>query len=458
MVEAIYRFPNDFLWGTATAAHHVEGDLTNSWSVWEDQGGHTFQNQRHGRACEWRFGRWREDADRMVELNNNTHRLSVEWSRIQPHEDTWDEDVLAQYAEMLQGLLDRGIEPMVTLHHFTNPVWVENDGGWLNPRTVDRFIKFTEVVVNALGDKVRFWCTINEPMVYALQAYLVGFFNPGIKNPWRMFDCAELLLRAHAGAYYAIKEKYPQARVSIAKHIVAMEGANPRLINNRLVATPHYIFNVAFIEAMMSGEVRFPLRRKVNIPDLIGTADYMGLNFYQRYRVSLAPFSPKTYFFKQTPDPDSPPPPPLWGEIYPQGIYSTIMWMWKLTHLPIYITETGTPDIGDEVRRWYIARVLHGIWRAINFNVPVKGIYYWSLVDSFEWTAAYNPQFRFGLYEMNFETQARTARPSAHFYSEICKAKGLSAEMVRQYAPTVEKLLFPGEPGESRINLAMRSY
>ncbi|NJL96107.1 MAG: glycoside hydrolase family 1 protein [Anaerolineae bacterium] len=224
MSETFFRFPDDFLWGTATAAHHVEGDLTNSWSVWEDAGGHVYQNQRHGRACEWRFGRWQEDADRMVALNNNTHRLSVEWSRIQPAPNAWDEDALGQYSEMIDGLLARGIEPMVSLHHFTNPVWLEEQGGWLNPKTVDHFLKFTEVVLGALGDRVRLWCTFNEPMVYAVQAFLVGFFNPGKRNPWRMYDCAELMLRAHAGAYPIIKGKNPAAQVGVAKHIVAMEG------------------------------------------------------------------------------------------------------------------------------------------------------------------------------------------------------------------------------------------
>jgi len=212
MVDALYRFPSNFLWGTATAAHHVEGDLTNSWSAWEDEGGHVWDNQKAGRACEWRFGRWREDFDRIAELNNNSHRLSVEWSRIQPDENTWDDEALAEYSEMIDGLLERGIQPMVTLHHFTNPLWIENDNGWLNPKTVDRFVRFTEVVMDALGDRVKLWCTFNEPMVYAVQAYLVAYFSPGRRNPWRMYDCAELMLRAHAAAYRVIKQKIQRLR------------------------------------------------------------------------------------------------------------------------------------------------------------------------------------------------------------------------------------------------------
>lgn len=444
MVEGIYRFPTDFLWGTATAAHHVEGDLTNSWSAWEDAGGHVYQNQRHGRACEWRFGRWREDFQRMSDLNTNTHRLSVEWSRIQPQPDTWDDEALEQYSAMIDDLLARGIVPMVTLHHFTNPLWIENAGGWLNPKTVEHFTRFTERVLDVLGERVIFWCTFNEPMVYAVQAYLVGFFSPGGKNPWKMYTCAEMLLRAHAAAYQVIKAKNPAAQVGVAKHIVAFEAAPPKLINGRLTGLPRKVFNQAFVDALISGVLEFPARRRVMLPDLAGTSDYIGLNFYQRYRVAFKPLALRSGFITQIPDPNSPPPPPLWGEIYPQGLYDVIMRMYKQTHLPIYITETGTPDIGDEVRRWYIAQAVHAIWRAINFNIPVKGLYYWSLVDSFEWTAGYNPQFRFGLYEMDFESQARTKRPSGDFYGEICAAGGLSAEMLRRYTPELESRLFQG--------------
>jgi beta-glucosidase len=452
MADGIYRFPNDFLWGTATAAHHVEGELTNSWSVWEDAGGHVFENQKHGRACEWRFGRWREDFQRMSDLNTNTHRLSVEWSRIQPSPDTWDDEALAQYSEWIDDLRSRGIEPMVSLHHFTNPVWVEEQGGWLNPKTVDLFARFTERVLKVLGDRVTLWCTFNEPMVYAVQAYLVGFFNPGVKNPWKMYLCAELLLRAHAAAYQVIKSVNPEAKVGVAKHILAFEAAPPRFLNQILVGLPTQVFNNAFVEALVSGELSFPGRRKTIIPDLAGTSDYLGVNFYQRYRVGFTP-DPRFMFVNQFPDPDSPEPPPLWGEIYPQGIFNVINQMYKMTHLPLYITETGTPDIGDEIRRWYIAQVVHGIWKAINFNIPVKGLYFWSLLDSFEWTAGYDPRFSFGLYKVNFETQERTKRPSGDFYGEICAAKGLSGDMVRRYVPQLEETLFPGSPGLSKVTL-----
>ncbi|NJL96106.1 MAG: glycoside hydrolase family 1 protein [Anaerolineae bacterium] len=219
---------------------------------------------------------------------------------------------------------------------------------------------------------------------------------------------------------------------------------------------PHRIFNSAFLEALVSGEIRFPMRKPVFVPELIGTSDYIGLNFYQRYRVALAPLSPGTFFLQQIPDPSSPQPPPLWGEIYPQGIYDIISWIYSKMRLPIYITETGTPDIGDEVRRWYLVQMVHSVWRAINFNLPVRGLYYWSLVDSFEWTAGYNPQFRFGLYAMDFETQVRTARPSAALYADICAARGLSRAVVAQHVPGLVDQLFPLEAPAQEVRWAGR--
>jgi beta-glucosidase len=454
MAEAIFRFPKEFLWGTATAAHQVEGCNNNSWSHWENIGnGRFYPLQKHGLACDWWGGRWQEDFDRMRYLGNNTHRLSIEWSRIQPTADTLDEKAIVQYQAMLKGLRERNIRPMVTLHHFTNPMWLENEGGWLAASTVDRFVRWAEIAAEAFGDCVDLWCTINEPMVYALQAYLVAMFYPGRRNPWKMFRAAELLLRAHAGAYAAIKSRYPAAEVGLAKHLLIFEPLPPRFLNRFPINAIKRLFNLAFLEAMATGELRFPLRRRVVIPELAGKYDYIGINYYQRYRAGISPLSPHQLFLKQVPHADAPPSPPLWGEIHPQGLFPIIKTVWNLMRKPVYITETGTPDRGDDIRRWYIAQAVRSVWKAVNFNIPVKGIYYWTLMDNFEWTAGYNPDFRFGLYEVNFETQERTPRPSAEFYRAITLANGLSSDMVRDYVPYLLDELFPGRPGFAEVTL-----
>lgn len=450
MAEATLYFPSGFLWGTATAAHHVEGGMKNSWAHWEDmEPGVIYQNQKNGRACEWWEGRWAEDFDRMQYLGHNTHRLSIEWSRIQPEPNAIDENAIEKYRQMLQGLIDRGIQPMITLHHFTNPMWLEDEGGWLSYRTIDRFTRWTQIVIEAFGDYCKLWCTINEPMVYAVQAYLVGMFYPGGRNMAKLYRCTEILLRAHSAAYHMIKSVKPNAEVGFAKHIIKLDALQPRFINRIPIGLVNRIFNAAFTEAVVTGVLDLPFKKALTIPDLADSLDYAGLNFYQRYRGGFAPFSPKTLFLKQVPEPNAPYSPPMWGEIYPQGMFDVVMAFWKQTRKPIYITETGAPDRGDEVRRWYMARVLQSIWRAINFNVPVRGIYYWTLLDNFEWTAGYNPEFRFGLYETNFETQERIKRPSADFFREISQSNALSSNMVRQYAPEVYDILFPDEGGQT---------
>ncbi|RPJ01843.1 MAG: glycoside hydrolase family 1 protein, partial [Chloroflexi bacterium] len=185
-------FPVDFLWGVATAAHQVEGgDPPNNWTTWEQTPGHIFQDQRAGKACDWWGGRYEEDFDRAAELNLNALRLSVEWSRIEPTRGKFNSAALDHYNRVIAALRQRGMEPMVTLHHFTDPQWIVDLGGWTNPETVRRYERFARLIMDELGHGVRMWCTINEPMVYATQGYLIGQFPPGQRNLKRAYHVAE---------------------------------------------------------------------------------------------------------------------------------------------------------------------------------------------------------------------------------------------------------------------------
>ncbi|PJF39899.1 MAG: hypothetical protein CUN55_13415 [Phototrophicales bacterium] len=448
MARAIFQFPSDFLWGTATADHQVEGQSNDSWTYWENlQNNKVYQNQRAGLACDWWGGRWREDFERMSYLGHNTHRLSIAWSRIQPDAHSVDDSAIATYREWFQDLQTRNIRPMVTLHHFTNPMWFEEEGGWLSSKSVERFVRWAEIAVDAFGDYVDFWCTFNEPMVYVAQAYLVGFFYPGQRSLRKMFKAIEHILRAHAGAYQIIKAKQPQAQIGLAKHIVIFESIWPHFINQIPVRLIHQGFNMAVPRALASGELKMPLQRKIVIPELGGTYDYVGLNYYQRYKGGFSPMHPQTLFLTQKHGPDAPPAPEQWGEIYPQGLQKAVGWVWNTLRKPIYITETGAPATNDEIRQWYIIMILIRIWRVINGNIPIKGIYYWTLLDNFEWIAAYNPEFRFGLYEVDFETQVRTLRPSGALFRDITLANAITSEIIEHHAPQFYEGLFPGEAG-----------
>ncbi len=217
MAQATYHFPRGFLWGTATAAHQVEGNNTNNnWSAWEKQPGRIAQGQHAGLACDWWGGRWREDFDRAADAGQNAHRMSVEWSRIQPAPDRWDEAALDRYREMLRGLVERGMTPMVTLHHFSDPLWLVEQGGWENEQVTAHFEKFVSKVVEACQEYVNLWVTLNEPNVYAGNGYVTGDFPPGKHDLQASFRVMVNLVRAHAAAYHAIHKLQPQARVGLA--------------------------------------------------------------------------------------------------------------------------------------------------------------------------------------------------------------------------------------------------
>ena len=212
MALATFHFPKGFLWGTATASHQVEGNNTNNnWHYWEEEG-QIEPGLSCGLACDWWGGRWKEDFDRASEAGQNTHRLSIEWSRIQPALDRWDEEALDYYRQMLRGLVERGLTPMVTLHHFTDPLWLTFLGGWEYEPVVSLFEAYVRKVVEALGDYVNFWCTINEPNVYAVMGYIFGVFPPGKKDLGATFDVMTKLVRGHAAAYHAIKPTFRTLR------------------------------------------------------------------------------------------------------------------------------------------------------------------------------------------------------------------------------------------------------
>jgi len=173
------EFPKDFLWGAATSAYQVEGENSNSdWWEWEKRGR---GKEPSGQACR-HYELYKEDFDLAKSLNHNTHRLSVEWSRIEPQEGVFSDKELAHYQQVLTALRERNLKPLVTLHHFTNPVWFSRIGGWENKRSIDYFLRYTKRVVEALGNQVEYWMTINEPLVYAYHAYILGVWPPEKKS------------------------------------------------------------------------------------------------------------------------------------------------------------------------------------------------------------------------------------------------------------------------------------
>jgi len=217
----IFKFPRDFLWGAATSSHQVEGDnRNNDWWQWETEG-----RVKHlsGRACD-HYRLFKDDFKLAKELKHNAHRFSVEWSRIEPQEGVFDESALAHYAEVVSSLKSLNIEPVITLNHFTLPLWFYRKGGWLSKASDKRFASFADRTVRAIGHNVKYWLTINEPAVYAHASYLQGIWPPGHRSFRQAGDILIRLAKAHSLAYETIHSVYndlgwTKPRVGMAKNI-----------------------------------------------------------------------------------------------------------------------------------------------------------------------------------------------------------------------------------------------
>jgi beta-glucosidase len=442
--QVTHHFPRGFLWGTATAAHQVEGNNTNNqWWMWE-QAGHT--KGTSGLACDWWGGRWKEDFDRAAETGQNAHRLSVEWSRIQPTPDTWDEDALERYRAMLRGLKERGITPMVTLHHFTDPLWFYEMGCWEHKDAVKLFERFVRKTVEALKEYCTLWCTLNEPSGYVLNGYvgggLTGNFPPGKNNMRLAMQVQATLVRAHVAAYNAIHQIQPEARVGIATHYRSVVPHHAWSPLDKLLAKNAFNFvNSGFPMALARGYIRTVLGT-IRIPEAVGTQDYFGFNYYTRNRVTFDLRYVETFFSKALYPKDADLSDLDFAANEPEGMFEGLKWITRMfPNLPIIVSENGVADAEDKLRPRYMAQHIYQMWRAVNFNFPIKGYFHWSLTDNFEWDHGWD--LRFGLWALDENTQKRTKRPSADLYAEICKENGLSSEMVQKYCPEVFNTLFP---------------
>ena len=439
MIDATFHFPRGFLWGCATASHQVEGNNTNNqWWQWE-QTGHT--NGTSGRACDWWGGRWREDFDRAAEGHENAQRISVEWSRIEPEPGKWDEEALDRYRNMLRGLHERGMTAFVTLHHFTDPLWLSERGGWEAEDIVALFERFVRKTVEALKEYCTLWCTINEPNGYALLGYAEGTFPPGMHDVRRGIRVEASMLRGHAAAYRAIHEIQREARVGYALHYRPQVARSRWPLDRLMRSVRDTGVNMAFPSAISTGVMRSPVGN-LRVPEAKGTQDYMGLNYYTQDTVSFSLLEWHRLFSHAAYPAGADLSPTKFIANIPTAFYDALKWIVRsYPDLPIIVAENGVESEDDEIRPRYIAQHVHQMWRAVNFNWPIKAYFHWSLVDNFEWERGWSQ--RFGLYALDPATQKRTKRPSADLYAEICEENGLSAAMVRKYCPEVVDKIFP---------------
>jgi beta-glucosidase len=392
-VSAPARFPQGFLWGTATAAHQVEGgNWNNDWWAWEHTAGSACQ-EPSGDACD-HWHRWPEDVALVADLGFGAYRFSLEWSRIEPEEGEWSRVALDHYRAMCLGCRERGIEPIVTFHHFTTPRWLAARGGWTVPATADAFARFCERAARHLGDAMARACTINEPNIVATFGHLHGVFPPGERD-------ADLRRRAN--------------EVFVAAHrrgVAAIRGAAPGVPVGLTLAMSDY-------QAVDGGEAVRDLERR-DMEDVFlaatGGDDFVGVQTYTRLRVGPDGL--------RSPEPGVPLT-QMGYEFWPEALGATIRRAWAVTEgrVPVLVTENGigTADDGDRVR--YVERALRGVLDCLSDGIDVRGYVHWSLLDNFEWAFGYGPTF--GLVAVDRTTQVRTPKPSARWLGGIARANAL---------------------------------
>ena len=394
-----------FYWGAATASYQVEGGIENcDWALAAAEG----KVPPAGRLAD-HYHRFEQDFDIAVELGHNAHRFSIEWARIEPEEGEFNERELEHYKAVVHALRDRGLEPFVTLWHFTLPKWFAKKGGFAHPDAPEIFARYCRVVIEALGDSVRFYATINEPNVYATHGYLYGAWPPfkRARVGWKKigkedgtsektgavarfshlldyFTVERQLVQAHIAAYNAIKEVRPNALVSVVKHV-------------------HYFSHDGKWHHRLMAKLASYFQTDRYLNRMIAYSDMIGLNYYRNTRFG------ETRDFLRT-DMD-------WKAL-PSGIYGALMQLKKFNK-PVFVAEAGLADEDDDLRGQYISVQVQAMQRAMDAGVDVRGHMYWSLLDNYEW--ALGTEKRFGLVEIDYDTLERHIRPSAYVYKEIIK-------------------------------------
>ncbi len=420
-----FRFPDDFELGVASAATQIEGgDANNSWYDWccaghIKDGSSTLNANDH-------YNRWQEDLDLMVSLGIRHCRFGVEWSRIEPEEGRFDEDALAHYRTEIQAMVDAGVRPLLTLHHFTNPRWFEAMDAFENKRSVELYLRFAEKVVRAVGDLVSEYITINEPNVYTLNGYFGGGWPPGKTSLGAYRTVLTHMTACHIEGYkllHRVRREmgYADTRVSFANHLRVFQPYNKRIPLHRFFAWfAEKAFQGGISRAMCLGEQVFPLKAHPMIQK--GRwCDFHAINYYSRSTISGLRDGVAGGVCVND----------LGWEIYPEGIAEVCRMLHDITPLPIYITENGTCDNTDAFRSRYIYEHLKVLSEC---GLPVKRYYHWCFCDNFEWLEGESA--RFGLVHIDYTTQQRTVKRSGQFYSAMIAQHGVSEELYSEYCNT----------------------
>jgi beta-glucosidase len=410
---------HSFLWGVATSSYQIEGAVENDWTDWEREERLKVREERCGRGAGHRE-RWKTDFSLIPTIGANAYRFSIERSAIEPAPGFFSDEALRFERERVDALVRLGIEPVVTLHHYTHPRWFWSGEGWEGAESVAAFRRYAAVVADALGDRVRTWVTLNEPIVFLLGGYLGGLIPPGRRKFAAAARALEHLLRAHSEAAAVLKERIPGCRVGIAHNMLdfAPERRDSAL-DRRLARAGDRLYNLALLEAMGTGRMEWAFpgegRTRISLPDFPASNDFVGVNYYSRVHIRFrgVPGAVGAFAYR---DPESRGLTDTGWEVHPEG-FGRVLRQAESLGRPILVTENGIATRNDGVRRDFLREHALVLRHRLEAGAPIEGYFYWSLLDNFEWLEGFRP--RFGLFEVDYATFTRRRRPSADVFADL---------------------------------------
>ncbi len=459
-MSTFISFPDDFTWGAATSSYQIEGGWDEDgkgesiWDRYTHTPGHVIDGSTGDVACD-HYHRWPQDVAMMKDLGLQAYRFSVAWARVMPEgRGRVNPAGLDFYSRLVDGLLDAGIKPVVTLYHWDLPQALQDSGGWPERSTAEAFAEYADVVSRHLGDRVQTWITHNEPWCVSVLGHELGEHAPGWRDTAAAVRAAHHVLLSHGLAVPILRANSPGSEVGITLNFEIMEPASNSAADRRATRIADGTYNRWFVSALYGH--RYPAdimaHYEPHLPNgwdfiqpgdfdvIAAPIDFLGVNYYTRriVRDDTAPDNrPQTHF------PDLPKCDmhtgvwePVYWEIYPDGLYKLLNRLhFEYNPGKIYITENGTsfadgPDetghVPDVRRLHYLRDHLTAARRAMDNGVPLAGYFAWSLMDNFEWAKGY--QQRFGFVWVNYETQQRIPKDSALWYRDMIANKGFAGE------------------------------
>lgn len=417
-----FKLKKNFLLGVSSAATQIEGgNIDNNWMEFYRQGG--IKDGTSPAIADNHWKRWKYDDKLMASMKIKIARIGIEWARLFPSEHEIDDKAVKHYRKELEFLIKNNIKPLLTIHHFSNPMWFEKKGGWANRSNINYYLKLVDLVLENYGDIVDEYITINEPNVFAFNCYFTGEWYPNHKSFTEYTSVLENMAYAHIAAYkmihnYREMHNYNNTMVSFANHLRVFDPKDSRNpIHVASAKAVEWLFQGAITEAMCLGKFSLPLIDHWHIKR--GEyCDFNGINYYTRSTIEGMKDGIK----------DNSPKNDLGWEIYPEGLIRCATWLNGIIFRPIFITENGTCDNNDSFRSKYIFEHLKAISESA---LPITRYYHWCFVDNFEW--AEGQSARFGLVHNDYSSQKRKMKKSGKFYSEVIANQGVTAKMYHDY-------------------------